>query len=70
MTRWPRCHGPRRWPARPDIGPLYYEPTVLEDVTRDMRACIQETFGPVVSLYKVQNDEEAIDRANDTEYPD
>ena len=54
--------------ARPDIGPLYYEPTVLEDVTRDMRACIQETFGPVVSLYKVQNDEEAIDRANDTEY--
>ncbi len=54
--------------ARPDLGPLYYEPTVLEDVTREMRACIQETFGPVVSLYKVQNDEEAIDRANDTEY--
>ncbi len=54
--------------ARPDIGPLYFEPTVLADVTREMRACIQETFGPVVSVYKVQNDEEAIDRANDTEY--
>ncbi|MCU0295899.1 MAG: succinic semialdehyde dehydrogenase [Candidatus Nanopelagicales bacterium] len=54
--------------ARPDIGPLYFEPTVLEGVTHEMRACINETFGPVVSLYKVQNDEEAIDRANDTEY--
>jgi succinate-semialdehyde dehydrogenase/glutarate-semialdehyde dehydrogenase len=54
--------------ARPDIGPLFFEPTVLEGVTRDMTACITETFGPVVSLYKVQNDQEAIDRANDTEY--
>ncbi len=53
---------------RPDIGPLFFEPTVLEGVTREMRACIDETFGPVVSVYKVQNDEEAIDRANDTEY--
>lgn len=54
--------------ARPDIGPLFFEPTVLEGVTREMRACIDETFGPVVSVYKVQNDEEAIERANDTEY--
>lgn len=53
---------------RPDIGPLFFEPTVLEGVTKDMRACITETFGPVVSLYKAANDEEAIDRANDTEY--
>ncbi len=53
---------------RPDIGPLFFEPTVLEGVTKDMRACITETFGPVVSVYKVQNDEEAIERANDTEY--
>jgi succinate-semialdehyde dehydrogenase/glutarate-semialdehyde dehydrogenase len=53
---------------RPDIGPLFFEPTVLEGVTKEMRACITETFGPVVSVYKVQNDEEAIDRANDTEY--
>jgi succinate-semialdehyde dehydrogenase/glutarate-semialdehyde dehydrogenase len=54
--------------ARPDIGPYFFEPTILEGVTRDMTACITETFGPVVSLYKVHNDEEAIDRANDTEY--
>lgn len=53
---------------RPDIGPLFFEPTVLEGVTRDMTACITETFGPVVSLYPVTSDEEAIDRANDTEY--
>ncbi|MEZ5185243.1 MAG: succinic semialdehyde dehydrogenase [Candidatus Nanopelagicales bacterium] len=54
--------------ARPDIGPLFFEPTILEGVTREMTACITETFGPVVSVYKVQNDEEAIDRANATEY--
>jgi succinate-semialdehyde dehydrogenase/glutarate-semialdehyde dehydrogenase len=54
--------------ARPDIGPLFFEPTVLEGVTREMRACITETFGPVVSLYKATSDEEAIDRANDSEY--
>ena len=53
---------------RPDIGPLFFEPTVLSGVTRDMTACITETFGPVVSLYPVTSDEEAIDRANDTEY--
>ncbi len=53
---------------RPDIGPFFFEPTVLEGVTREMRACITETFGPVVSLYKATSDEEAIDRANDSEY--
>jgi succinate-semialdehyde dehydrogenase/glutarate-semialdehyde dehydrogenase len=53
---------------RPDIGPFFFEPTVLEGVTREMTACIDETFGPVVSVYRTRSDEEAIDRANDTEY--
>ena len=53
---------------RPEIGPYYVEPTILEAVTDDMVLCDEETFGPVVALYPVASDEEAIDRANDTAY--
>ena len=54
--------------ARPDLGPYVYEPTVLEGVTSTMECRDQETFGPVVSLYRVASDAEAIALANDTEY--
>ncbi len=54
--------------ARPDIGPFYYEPTVLSGVTDDMILCDEETFGPVVAIYPVGSDEEAVARANDSEY--
>ena len=54
--------------ARPDIGPLFYEPTVLSGVTPDMECFASETFGPVVSIYPVSGVEEAVERANDTEY--
>ncbi|MYT75442.1 MULTISPECIES: succinic semialdehyde dehydrogenase [unclassified Streptomyces] len=50
--------------ARPDIGPLCYEPTVLEGVTQEMSVCAQETFGPVISLYAVGSDSEAVGLAN------
>ena len=40
--------------ARPDIGPLFYEPTVLTGVTEEMALCRDETFGPVVSVYAVR----------------
>ncbi len=53
---------------RPDLGPLVYEPTVLEGVTREMGVCLDETFGPVISLYKVSSDDEAIARANEGSY--
>lgn len=53
---------------RPDIGPLFYEPTVLTGVTPDMKAYAEETFGPVVSVYSYSDVDEAITRANDTEY--
>lgn len=53
---------------RPDIGPLFYEPTVLTGVVPGMRAYAEETFGPVVSLYRCDSDEEAIRLANDTPY--
>jgi succinate-semialdehyde dehydrogenase/glutarate-semialdehyde dehydrogenase len=54
--------------ARPDVGPLFFEPTVLENVTGDMRVCDEETFGPVVSLYRFRDVDDAIARANDTAY--
>ncbi|MDL4776211.1 MULTISPECIES: succinic semialdehyde dehydrogenase [Thermomonosporaceae] len=54
--------------ARPDIGPLFYEPTILTGVNGEMDLCANETFGPVVAIYKVAGEEEAISRANDTEY--
>ncbi|NBE50162.1 succinic semialdehyde dehydrogenase [Streptomyces boluensis] len=54
--------------ARPDIGPLFYEPTVLEGVTDEMAVCGEETFGPVVSLYAYATDSEAVDAANRGNY--
>ncbi|KAA0017683.1 succinic semialdehyde dehydrogenase [Antrihabitans cavernicola] len=54
--------------ARPDLGPLFYEPTVLTGVTDDMECARNETFGPLVSIYPVADVDEAIARANDTEY--
>jgi succinate-semialdehyde dehydrogenase/glutarate-semialdehyde dehydrogenase len=54
--------------ARPDLGPYFYEPTVLTDVPEDSLPACEETFGPVVSVYGVESVEEAIERANDSEY--
>lgn len=54
--------------ARPDIGPLFYEPTVLTEVTPEMECAANETFGPLVSIYPVTDVDEAVEKANDTEY--
>ncbi|WP_116112566.1 succinic semialdehyde dehydrogenase [Austwickia chelonae] len=53
---------------RPDLGPWFYEPTVLTGVTEEMEVCREETFGPVVSVYRVADDNEAVALANDTCY--
>jgi succinate-semialdehyde dehydrogenase/glutarate-semialdehyde dehydrogenase len=54
--------------ARPEIGPYFFEPTVLEKVTHQMDLCAEETFGPVVAVYPFDDVDEVIERANDTEY--
>lgn len=54
--------------CRPDLGPYFYEPTILTGVRPGMKAFAEETFGPVVSVYPFDTDAEAIDRANDTPY--
>ena len=53
---------------RPDIGPLFYAATVLTDVTQDMKVCREETFGPVVAIYGYTDLDEAIERANDSDF--
>jgi acyl-CoA reductase-like NAD-dependent aldehyde dehydrogenase len=46
----------------------YFEPTVLANVTHDMRVMLQESFGPIIGIMKVKDDQEAIKLMNDTEY--
>lgn len=52
---------------RPDVGPLFYEPTVLTDVDEGMLLCRSETFGPVVSIYGFEDIDDAVSQANDSE---
>ncbi|ACU97466.1 succinic semialdehyde dehydrogenase [Saccharomonospora viridis] len=54
--------------ARPDVGPLFYEPTILTDVTDRAALFADETFGPVVSVYGYTDVDDAIERANDTPF--
>ncbi len=54
--------------ARPDLGPYFYEPTVLEGVTPSMTCFGEETFGPVVALHRFHDEADAVSRANEGEY--
>ena len=54
--------------GRPDLGPYFYEPTVLTDVDESMALCTEETFGPVVSVYEWSDEDDVIERANDSDY--
>ncbi|MEI2650301.1 MAG: succinic semialdehyde dehydrogenase [Dermatophilaceae bacterium] len=53
---------------RPDLGPFFYEPTILEDVTPAMVCHGDETFGPVISVYPFHSEDEAIALANSGDY--
>ncbi|WP_394433503.1 succinic semialdehyde dehydrogenase [Streptomyces sp. SGAir0957] len=54
--------------ARPDIGPYFFEPTILDGVEAPMAVCSEETFGPVVSVYRFTDEDEVIALANATPY--
>lgn len=53
---------------RPDGDGWYYPPTVLTDITREMRIHREEAFGPVATLYRVADLDEAVLIANDTPF--
>ncbi|PWI20065.1 NADP-dependent succinic semialdehyde dehydrogenase [Streptomyces sp. Act143] len=53
---------------RPDGDGWYYRPTVLTDITREMRIHREEAFGPVATLYRVDDLDEAVLLANDSPF--
>jgi succinate-semialdehyde dehydrogenase/glutarate-semialdehyde dehydrogenase len=53
---------------RPDGAGWYYPPTVLTDVTTEMRLYLEEVFGPVAAIYPVADVDEALELANGTEF--
>jgi acyl-CoA reductase-like NAD-dependent aldehyde dehydrogenase len=52
----------------PEVGANFYHPTVLADVTHEMRIMREETFGPVLPVMAFDSDEEAVRLANDSEF--
>ena len=54
--------------ALPESGPYFYEPTIITGATPEMKLYDSETFGPVVAVYVVDSAEEAIARANDSDF--
>jgi succinate-semialdehyde dehydrogenase/glutarate-semialdehyde dehydrogenase len=53
---------------RHSLGRTFFEPTVLADVTAQMKVAREETFGPVAPLFRFYKDEEAVQLSNDTEF--
>lgn len=54
--------------GRSDLGSCYIEPTILTDVSDDMRIFREEIFGPVAPVFRFKTEDEAIQMANDTEF--
>lgn len=54
--------------GRPDLGPYFYEPTLIGGVTEDMAMFAEETFGPVVAVSPFESVDQAVDKANATRY--
>jgi succinate-semialdehyde dehydrogenase / glutarate-semialdehyde dehydrogenase len=53
---------------RPDLGPNFFEPTMLTDVDASMQVFQDETFGPIMAIQVVRSAEEAVRLANDTQF--
>lgn len=54
--------------GRSELGSHYIEPTVLTDVSSDMKVFREEIFGPVAPIFRFETEEEVIAMANDTEF--
>jgi acyl-CoA reductase-like NAD-dependent aldehyde dehydrogenase len=53
---------------RPDLGPNFFEPTVIVDVDTASRLFQEETFGPILAIQRVADADEAVSRANDSRF--
>ena len=53
---------------RHSAGELFYEPTIIADVTTDMDVATQETFGPLAAVFKFETEQQALEMANATEF--
>lgn len=53
---------------RASLGGTFFEPTLMTDVTQQMKFAKEETFGPVAALFRFETEAEAIQMANDTEF--
>lgn len=63
------AHGARAWlPAPEPLGPAYMAPQVLTEVHHGMAVMAEETFGPVVGIMPVDDDDEAVARVNDSAF--
>lgn len=63
------CGGQRPKGLPEDLsGGWFYEPTVLSGITPEMRIHREEAFGPVATVYRVQDLDEAVELANDTPF--
>ena len=51
-----------------ELGGHFFEPTVITDVTPDMRVAREETFGPLAPLFRFNDEAEVVRQANDTEF--
>jgi len=54
--------------ALPELGPYFYAPTDLTDITDDMRLSRQEVFGPLIAVVGYDSIDQAVEMANDTEF--
>ncbi len=54
--------------GRHALGGSFFEPTVLTEVTTDMKVTHEETFGPIAPLFRFKSEEQVIELANDTEF--
>ncbi|ENV07969.1 hypothetical protein F966_03829 [Acinetobacter higginsii] len=50
------------------LGKTFFEPTILRDVTQQMKVAKEETFGPLAPLFRFNDEAEAVAMANDTEF--
>jgi succinate-semialdehyde dehydrogenase/glutarate-semialdehyde dehydrogenase len=54
--------------GRHELGGTFFQPTLLKNVTSDMKVAREETFGPLAPLFRFTEESEVIEMANDTEF--